>query len=225
MQPAFAPEADLPPGDRQTGELPSDRPGPPAIAANRELARQVQVAIRALPDTQRVATVLYYINGYSQREVAEFLAVPVNTVKKRLQRARQRLRIGMVEMVRDNLQGQRPSRGDQLVQGVLLSTVLDARASDAQYDMVEQMLVDGLDANATDDEGQTLLHWAARLGHLDAAELLVKNGADPTIADRFGRTPLQVAREKRHRQVVEFLRQNREEGESSAVPSPDVEGT
>ena len=118
----------------------------------------------------------------------------------------------MVDIVRDNLQEQRPSRGDQFAQVVLLSTVLDAGAMEAQFEILEHMIVDGLDVNTRSEEGQTLLHWAAQAGHLDAVELLIRNGADPNIADRSGKTPLRVAREKGHRQVADFLRRHGEKG-------------
>ena len=41
-------------------------------------------AVRGLPDKQREATTLFYINGYSQSEIAGFLEVPVSRVKNRL---------------------------------------------------------------------------------------------------------------------------------------------
>lgn len=53
-------------------------------SGRREMQDEVLEALRALPEAQRVATTLFYINGYSQNEVAEFLEVPVTTVQKRL---------------------------------------------------------------------------------------------------------------------------------------------
>ena len=62
--------------------------GPPAAAEKREMSEAVLAAIRALPGDQRAATTLFYINGYSQQEVADFLEVPVTTVNNRLAASR-----------------------------------------------------------------------------------------------------------------------------------------
>jgi RNA polymerase sigma-70 factor (ECF subfamily) len=64
----------------------------------RELEEQVSEAVRALPEHERVVTELFYITGYSQQEIAEALAVPLTTVKKRLQYAREHLRETMPPM-------------------------------------------------------------------------------------------------------------------------------
>ena len=60
-------------------------------------------AIRALPEHQRMATTLFYINGYSQKNIADFLEVPITTVKKRLVDSRTRLKERMIAMVSNEL--------------------------------------------------------------------------------------------------------------------------
>ena len=76
-----------------------------------ELREAVLYAIRDLPERQREATALYYINGYTQAEIAEFLEVPVTTVQKRLHDARGKLKERMVDMVgpalKDSVPGER----------------------------------------------------------------------------------------------------------------------
>jgi RNA polymerase sigma factor (sigma-70 family) len=81
----------------------SDLPSPPDAAERNELARCVRSAIYELPIDQRVATTLFYINGYSQQEIAEFLEVPPKTVKSRLHTSRQKLKQRMVDMMEDEL--------------------------------------------------------------------------------------------------------------------------
>jgi RNA polymerase sigma factor (sigma-70 family) len=73
-----------------------------------ELQDEVLKAIRGLPDSQREATTLFYINGYSQKEIAEFLEVPVTTVQKRLYDSRKRLKERMVGMVEKTLKQNAP---------------------------------------------------------------------------------------------------------------------
>ena len=74
----------------------ADEDGP---GAQRLLANDALAAIRALPEEQRTAIVLHYVDGYSQKEIAEFLGIPVSTLKVRLFRSRSRLRKGMAEKV------------------------------------------------------------------------------------------------------------------------------
>ena len=77
---------------------------PPAAAAEaREDADTIQAAVRSLPEKQRVALSLYYVNGYSQRQIAEFLEVPLGTVKSRLHASRSRLKQRMLKMVAETL--------------------------------------------------------------------------------------------------------------------------
>jgi RNA polymerase sigma factor (sigma-70 family) len=84
-------------------EIASDAPGPDEIIEEREMKNGVLEAIRALPENERMATTLFYINGYSQKEIAEFLDVPVTTVKNRLHTSRKRLRERMIPMVDETL--------------------------------------------------------------------------------------------------------------------------
>jgi RNA polymerase sigma factor (sigma-70 family) len=90
----------LEPGDLD--EMASSLPGPAELAERREQAALVRAAVRDLPEAHRTVTTLYYMAGHSQREIAEFLEIPVKTVKSRLHTARDRLRKRMVEMVRDD---------------------------------------------------------------------------------------------------------------------------
>lgn len=68
-------------------DLPDDKP-------NQETnlyARQVLLEVIALPEAQRSAVLLAYIEGYSYKEVAEILEIPIGTVMSRLSAARTKL--------------------------------------------------------------------------------------------------------------------------------------
>jgi hypothetical protein len=70
----------------------------------------VSESTKSLPEKERLATTLFYVNGYTQTDIGDFLEIPVSTVNKRLYTARQRLKESMVEVFKDNLKRQRPSR-------------------------------------------------------------------------------------------------------------------
>jgi RNA polymerase sigma factor (sigma-70 family) len=188
--------------------LSSGQPTPLMALEDKEMKERVRTAIQALSEPQRMATVLYYIDGYSQNEVAEFLEVSVDAVKKRLQRAREQLQERMVEMVQENLQEQRPSRDDEFAKSVQLFSSLEATAQYSQLMSIEQMLIDGVGVDARDENGQTLLHWAALHGYLDAAELLIQHKADLNARDDADQTPSQIAEAMGHSKVVELLRRH-----------------
>lgn|GEM_PF-3127891 len=88
--------------------LPSNDKAPAEQAETHEIRRRVLQAISALPQTQRTATMLFYIDGYSQKEIADFLEVPVSTVNDRLHASRKRLRERMMAMVKETLEEKAP---------------------------------------------------------------------------------------------------------------------
>jgi RNA polymerase sigma factor (sigma-70 family) len=95
----------------ETGlSVPSNIPDPQALAEKIEVSERVLAAIRALPDSERMVTTLFYIDGYSQNDISDFLELQVTTVAKRLFSARRRLKQELVGMLKENLKQHRPSR-------------------------------------------------------------------------------------------------------------------
>ncbi len=103
--------------------LPTAAGDEPAQAAEaNELRDAVLHAVAQLPPPQREVTTLFYINGYSQKDIAQFLEVPVGTVKNRLHASRGRLKERMLHMVKDTLHQNAPGeRFDRRVIDELLS--------------------------------------------------------------------------------------------------------
>jgi RNA polymerase sigma factor (sigma-70 family) len=85
------------------GPLPHLESDPIRITERRELHDRVLASLRGLPEDQRTVTTLFYINGYSTKDVSDFLEVPVTTVKKRLHDSRKRLKERMMDMVEETL--------------------------------------------------------------------------------------------------------------------------
>jgi RNA polymerase sigma factor (sigma-70 family) len=73
-------------GDNETASDPFEE-----VEGN-ERRDHVNDAVLRLPEHERIVTELFYYGDYSQSEIAVTLAVPMTTIKKRLQYARERLR-------------------------------------------------------------------------------------------------------------------------------------
>ena len=72
--------------------------------------------------------------------------------------------------------------------------------------IVEALLDEEMDVNATDIQGETPLHWAAAKGHEDVVKVLLRNGSiKPDVKSVVGRTPLSLAAESGHSAVVNLL--------------------
>ena len=85
---------------------------PPAdeIAARRETQAAIISALKSLPDASRETATLYYIDGYSQKDISKFTNRPLGTIKRRLHDARKKLRKELVAMVETELKSSRPKR-------------------------------------------------------------------------------------------------------------------
>ncbi len=74
----------------------SARPSNPELTLERrQLGDAIAAAAAELPDDQRAALVLAEMHGLSIAEIAEALAVPENTAKTRLFRAREKMRAAL----------------------------------------------------------------------------------------------------------------------------------
>jgi RNA polymerase sigma factor (sigma-70 family) len=116
--------------------LPSKEKEPAEAVEEKEMKDNVLTAIAALPEKERVVTTLFYINGYSHQEIAEFLEIPVTTVNHRLRSSRKRLKQRMITMVQDNLQEKRPSKDGRYANKVQLFNA----AETGNVDKVKELL-------------------------------------------------------------------------------------
>ena len=83
---AGAPEDSLP-----FEELADPGPGPDERAAGAERGRKIAAALRALPEAQREAVILFHVEGEGYQHIADRLGVPMGTVATWLARGRRAL--------------------------------------------------------------------------------------------------------------------------------------
>lgn len=74
----------------------------------------VKTALESLPDTFRAVVMLADIEGFSYKEIAEILDIPIGTVMSRLHRGRKQLQVALWEYARRAryVQGARPDQAE-----------------------------------------------------------------------------------------------------------------
>ncbi|MBT3266400.1 sigma-70 family RNA polymerase sigma factor [Candidatus Poribacteria bacterium] len=155
---------------------------PHANAEQAEVRDAVHRALAALPAHERVATTLYYIDGFSHAQIAGFLGVKETTVSTRLHSARGRLRGRLETMTREVLHQARPSRDDAFV-GELFAAI-----KQSDVDRVRDLIDSGRErGDARDESGRGPMDVAATtdLHHGEEPRqvysLLIEKGVRPDL--------------------------------------------
>ena len=100
------------------GQLPHHLPQAAEHVEQQERAQHVRHIISVLPEAERVVVLLFYMGEHSQQHIAQFLGIPVTTVKRRLYTARQKLKTRMIHSMQEEFKSQRPSRDSQFTERV-----------------------------------------------------------------------------------------------------------
>ena len=103
----------------------TDAPTPLDAIERGEISEHVGRAIASLPQKQRDVVTLYYIGDQSSRQVAEFLNLPITTVKKRLHDAKPKLRRSTATLAKRFLKDHKPSQTQEFSDAVLRLTAPD----------------------------------------------------------------------------------------------------
>jgi RNA polymerase sigma factor (sigma-70 family) len=144
-----------------------------------ETKENVWAAINSLREHERTPVLMYYLGGHSQQEVADFLGVPVTTIKKRLFSARQRLRETLMDLAIDTLRETRPSANAKFTDSVV-EMLKAARRGDIEK--VKALLLQNKKLlTARDWLGNSALIIAVNSGHEAIAGLLFAAGVQPDI--------------------------------------------
>ena len=160
-------------GDHQTVQLEqavsiaSEEKTPLEVAEAEQMKQMVLSAIRSLPQEERTVTTLFYIDGYSYKEIATFLEIPATTVDNRLRASRKRLKRGMGAMVKGELHTEQPSKDESFINKVQLFNAAEARDMDKvkellTIDAAREALYDFLKARA-EEESMTVEELVVRV--------------------------------------------------------------
>jgi RNA polymerase sigma-70 factor (ECF subfamily) len=186
---------------------------PTGSVERREAADQLRRALEDLPEPERVVVALHYLAGEPIARVADFVGVPVGTVKKRLFTARERLRRCTADRAGSPTPAPPRSEGIELFLAVragdrdrvrhLLAAHLELLEAEEAWDDAE-----ALRAGFTLAHRATPLIVAAGRGDLPMVELLLGLGARPDArcGCRNGETALWAASRAGHRAVADRLR-------------------
>ena len=156
-----------------------EQPSQVEALERQETKENVWAAINTLAEHERTPVLMYYLGGHSQQEVADFLDVPVTTVKKRLFSARQRLREQLMDLVVDTLRETRPSR-DSTFANRVVEMLQAARRGDIEK-VKALLLQDAKLLTARDWLGNSALIIAVNSGHEAIAELLFSAGVQADV--------------------------------------------
>ena len=178
------------PARRTPGTPPAaDGAGPDAHLERGQLHAELLRCVHALPEHELAPTLLFYVQECTQQEIAEFLEIPVATVKTRLFSARKNLR-GMVDAsLRDALGPSRPSRDEafqkrtvELAHASYFGDLDAARRLLGAWPHLARARFTWFWYWRWQGPGWTPLHRAAEQHHVELCALLLECGADPDDA-------------------------------------------
>lgn len=93
----FTPRRTNEPEGNETYEPPADTPDAAAILESRENRQRVRRALETLPPEWRMILILREYQDLPYEEIAEIISAPIGTVRSRLARAREQLRVALLQ--------------------------------------------------------------------------------------------------------------------------------
>ncbi len=191
----------------------TDRDDPAQQIDTLHLQTELTQALATLSEAQRLVITLCYIEGYRYQEIADFLELPLSTVKKRLFAARRKLQGRMLHMVQDRLQQSKPSQDASFAQQVQFFLAV----RDADLTTIKRLVAQNPALLHAQTEwkmalglhywplGSTAMHLAAGMGNTALLAYLLAQQVDPTVKSRAGMSPLHIATIMNQAECVQLL--------------------
>ena len=88
---------------------------------------------------------------------------------------------------------------------ITLSRTKVVQNQSSMIPFLQDLVSNGVNLNAQDEEGLTAMHWASREGHLVFIKFLYERGADVNLKNNKGESALHEAIQKGHTSVVKLL--------------------
>jgi F-type H+-transporting ATPase subunit beta len=188
-------------------------PDPVRVLEASENKSAIHKAIAELPAIQKQIITLFYLRDYSQKEIEEFLELPVSMIKKHLFTARKKLKGRLETMVETQIQSNRPSQSDAFASEV--QYLLALRTGDLErFKSMAERQPDLLEMRfkipvARERHywplGGTALHWAVVTGDEALLAFLLSSKVNIDACDRSGWTPLHTAVWRGQQAIIEGL--------------------
>lgn len=194
----------------EAATIPGEGPCSDEGLEREEMEKRTGMALDGLTEQERAVVILSAIHRYPQREIGDFLEIPVNTVKNRLRSARRKLSERILEMATEAIQQKTPSIHEQIAEIDELSTACK-NGDIARVTNLLQKHPDVLDSPDRDTRfpypGSRLwspLYLSAMNGQEALVKVLLDMGANPVAYE--------VAAQYRHDTYTDWLDGVRERG-------------
>ena len=176
-------------------------PDPTHVLEAAEKNSEIYRAIAELPPIQKQIITLFYLRDYSQKEIQDFLELPISMIKKHLYTARKQLKGRLEMMIETQIQSNRPSQTGAFaseVQYLLALRTGDLEGFKAMVERQPDLLARRFETRSTRERhywplGGTSLHWAVVSGDEALLDFLLSRKVNLEAADRDDMTPLHTA--------------------------------
>ncbi|WP_264735341.1 ankyrin repeat domain-containing protein [Wolbachia endosymbiont (group A) of Rhinocyllus conicus] len=101
------------------------------------------------------------------------------------------------------------TKGDmiELLKRAQMDQGLSINAREGTFDKVEDLIAQGANLEAKDNNDNTPLHNACNNGHFNVAKYLIEKGASLKAKNKDNKTPLELVEQKGYTDIVEILKQ------------------
>ena len=203
-------------------------------------------ALWSLPEAERSVLTLSYVSKYTHQEIADFLDVPLTTVRGRIRTGRDRLKEKMFEMAKRELSNHAPSRDarfqdrvKRLIQPEDLKSEEERPWAGGRGTDVWEMITASIKGDLQtiralvrkdprlvncSNQYRTPLHFAVQENHIDVVAFLLEHGADAThrSGNPWHERPIVIAKERGYAELKALLEEHLKTTQGSAPAGEEI---